>query len=194
MKQKLLIAFLFLISIQAFAQDQKWSVEASYPVIGDSNYLYEYEGVIDLGVAYRFQKLGIFQVGLGLNASLLENSATSLQRVNTENRILFIQPRLFTELLLKKFRPSFGIGYSLIKEHIDEEFGNGNSFDYEDLRGGLNLNLCITYDLTKSFYLKAQYDLTDVVINDKFQFETTTISNKSKEYISQYKFGLGFRF
>ncbi|CAN0594830.1 unnamed protein product [Ectocarpus sp. 12 AP-2014] len=194
MNIKLLSGLLFLISVSTIAQDKKWSVEASYPVLGDSNYLFEYQGVLDLCVAYRFQQIGIFQIGLGVNGSLFTNSSTNIFNAQVDNKVYFIQPRLFTELQLSNFRPSFGVGYSIVKEDIFEVSDSGNISDFQDLRGGLNINLGITYDFTQSFYFKAQYDLTDLILSNKIQSGNSITSEKSKEYISQFKFGLGFRF
>lgn len=66
MKLKLLIAFLIIISIQVFAQHQKWSLEANYGAIpnkglgGDDN-------IIELGLKHRFVDFKFVQLRVGAN-------------------------------------------------------------------------------------------------------------------------------
>lgn len=66
MKQQLLIAFLMLLSIQAFAQDKKWSVEANYTIIHEDRPL-DGTNVIELGLKYRFVNFIFANLGVSFN-------------------------------------------------------------------------------------------------------------------------------
>jgi opacity protein-like surface antigen len=192
MKQTLLLVLLFLLSLQVSAQDKKWSLEANYPIsignqIGNDN-----NAIIDLGLKYRFADFNIVRLGAGLNASVFHKNNPNLEGSNTgfKETNYFIQPKLFAEFSIpkiKKLKPSIGLGYTIITSSLDGTFLGeditGNSSD-----GGFNLNLGLSYDVSKNLFIQVQYDY----INQKI--ENRALGLEGNRSIELLKIGLGFRF
>ena len=98
MKLKLLFVFLFLLSIQAFAQDQKWSVEANYGVVPEDGFGGD-ENILDLGFKYRLVDVSFMRFGFGINAGYSKDTFfDAFGGADTES--LYIQPRLFSEFII----------------------------------------------------------------------------------------------
>ena len=73
MKKVILASFLVFASFIVHAQDQKWSIEANYPLNVSNNLRFgELNGVVDFGIKYRFVQLGAVNIGAGLNAAFLK--------------------------------------------------------------------------------------------------------------------------
>lgn len=101
MKQNILLTVLLFITIKSIAQDSKFSVELNYPVpidfVGE-----DYNGIIDLGVDYRFLNLSPINVGISVNGGILINDSNQ-NSVFQDFKITSytIQPRIFGELDLE---------------------------------------------------------------------------------------------
>ncbi|CAN0589482.1 unnamed protein product [Ectocarpus sp. 12 AP-2014] len=190
MNVKLLLGLLFLVSVTAFAQDKKWSVEANYPIsiagdLGNDN-----PGVIDLGIKYRFLDLKVAKIGAGFNAGVFYDKLQSglldpaTARDFTETNWLF-QPKLFSEFqipTIPKLKPSIGLGYTFIRSSFEGRAG-GLTFDNSDTEGGFNFNAGLSYDITDKLFVQGQYDF--IGISADFEED---------RYLGFLKFGLGFRF
>lgn len=113
-----------------------------------------------------------------------------------DGKVFYVQPRVFTELQLRRFRPSLGIGYSIWNEDIEADLNGDNfvPFDYNDTNGGLNVNLGVSYDVTKSLFIKAQYDFTRLNIKNSFEQGGETFDFERNENVDVIKFGVGLRF
>jgi len=192
MKSKLLLGLLFLLSIQAFSQEKKWSVEANYPLILGDDYPFGYDGLADLGIKYRIKSFGLFNIGAGVNTGLLVRHSRSFE--DLKGRLFYIQPTVFTEMNLNKFHPFVGLGYSFWNENVTGKLDAQNEVDFHESLGGLNVNVGLSYDITKSIFVKAQYDYTRLRANDTFNLEGQNVDFKRKENVGFLKFGVGIRF
>jgi len=100
MKQTLFFLTIVFFSINALAQDQKWSLEASYPIsignrIGNDN-----PGIGDLGIKYRFLNFDFVQIGVGLNVSLFKDRIqgfTIPETMDFKETNWIFQPKIFAE-------------------------------------------------------------------------------------------------
>lgn len=194
MTKKLLLGLLLLLSLQAISQDKKWSAEANYPILLWEGYLQDYNGLFDLGINYRFVRLGIVEIGAGVNGGIFRNVNGRNSNIKIVGEAFYLQPRAFAELKLMRFRPSFGIGYSIWNSGVEVEEDGEIISDYSDSNGGLNVNFGISYDITKRFFVKAQYDFTRLNIRDSFEQGGETFDSERNENVYVIKFGVGLRF
>tara|TARA_B110000285_G_C14821839_1_gene466887 strand:- start:88 stop:675 length:588 start_codon:yes stop_codon:yes gene_type:complete len=194
MKQKLLLALLLIFSIISFSQDSKFSLELNYPIPVDENFIGKnYNGIIDLGLKYRFSNLSFLNIGASLNAGILKNSKND--RVQHFDVTAFaIQPRIFAELdseSLTKFHPSIGLGYTFMTFNASgiDSFNpdNPNSSSSSQTESGINLNLGVVYDITDRLFAQVQYDFVKIGVDN----EVPDI--KYNTNISILKIGLGYR-
>ena len=199
MNSKLLFCTLFLASFSLFAQDKKWSIEANYPITDED----QLNGVLDVGVKYRFVDLGVVQLGAGLGAALFSDRENYIYDTDIEldykwKRIL-VQPTVFAEFNipgLTKLKPSTGVGYSYLYDDIDHKQAEVG-YNEADSWGAFNANLGLSYYLTNRFFIKIQYDylnhrqrsLTEADNgNNSYRYETKWNS------MNVFKAGVGFRF
>lgn len=198
MNSKLLFCALFLATFSLFAQDKKWSIEANYPIT-DVDQL---NGVLDVGVKYRFADLGIVELGAGLGAALFSDRENYIYDTDIEfdynwKRIL-LQPTVFAEFSipgLAKLKPSAGLGYSYLYDDIDHKQAEVG-YNESDSWGAFNANLGLSYDLTNRFFVKVQYDffnhrqrwLINADVPDSYRYETKWST------MNVFKAGVGFRF
>lgn len=193
MRHRLFFPCLFFLSIQAFSQnDLKWSIEANYPLsigdqIGNDN-----NPIIDLGLKYRFVDFNIVKLGFGINTSVFNKSVSSSGGPQTdfEETNFFIQPKLFGEFdipAISRLHPSVGLGYTVVRSKY-EGFFIGENVSGTESDGGINLNLGLSYDLTKSLFIQAQYDYFNQRV------ENEDLGLKGTKNIGLLKFGAGLRF
>ena len=132
MKQKLILAFVVIFTIKSFAQDSKFSIEASYPLPVDNNLIGEnYTGLIDIGASYKFKELTSFNIGASINTGILKNTKDNISPVDIVTYA--IQPRIFAELdveVINKFHPRIGLGYTFM---IFDVSGTVDGVDVSDL-------------------------------------------------------------
>ena len=185
MHVKLLFGLLFFASLTTFAQDKKWSVEASYPISIGGDLGNDAPGIIDLGIKYRFVDLSFATIGFGVSSAVFsKNSNVTETSVINETHWL-VQPKVFSEFKLPglvKLRPSLGVGVTFINSSFDGNV-NGVAFDNTSNDTAFNINLGLSYDITKNLFVQGQYDFID--------YEATI---DEKDYLGFLKFGLGFRF
>ena len=187
------------------AQDQKWSIEANYPLVANSNLQNDFNGVLDLGIKYRFANLGPVILGAGFNAAYLKNfdnftygSASGQDLVSDYKAKQFLlQPKLFAELPilgLSAFRPQIGIGYTF--STVDIYYDNGDQFIVDDTNteGGLNLNVGLSYYISKRFFVQVQYDYLNVKYKGESEINGQTSNFDFNEKTGFLKAGVGFRF
>lgn len=196
MKARLLILFSIFVITCSFSQEKKWNVEVNYTVIpeegfgGDRNFL-------DTGIKYRFVKLGIFDVGFGVNGGFWTANIDNTGFENRRDKQYLIQPRFFTELQipgLNKLRPSLGLGYSFVNTVSDFTFSNGNKGSNSSWDQGINLNLGLSYDITNRFFVQAQYDFIDLTVDNDIPEGVILLSSDTNFDINNLRIGLGFRF
>ncbi|MBT9186873.1 outer membrane beta-barrel protein [Zobellia russellii] len=199
-----LSALIFFLSASLFAQDHKWSVEANYPFSSGDDLGNDAKGIIDLGVKYRFLDFNIVKIGAGINTGIYKadtkdfNDPSSYDYTETH---WLIKPEVFAEFSIpgaKKLHPSIGLGYTFVESKYDGVFDYGpneppfpGAHKITESEGGINVNLGLSYDITKRFFLKTQVDLIRNVA-DKTKGEGETLRNI--EHISLIKVGVGFRF
>ncbi|MGX1928189.1 outer membrane protein [Flagellimonas sp. 2504JD4-2] len=191
MKSKL---FLLLVVITCFAhaQDYKWSAEANYPISIGDDLGNDNPAIVDLGLKYRFLKFGNISLGVGLNAGVFHDnlrSSTVPETFNFDETNWVIQPKAFIEFkipTMEKLRPSIGLGYAVITSKFDGML-MGEVLSESSTDGGFNLNLGVTYDITKRIFIQVQYDY----VRNKVQPDVLPDINQDLGYL---KFGVGVRF
>ncbi|MFD0795964.1 outer membrane beta-barrel protein [Maribacter chungangensis] len=185
MNVKLLLGLIFLVSVTTFAQEKKWSVEANYPISIGGDLGNDAPGIIDLGIKYRFVNLSFATIGFGVNSAVFAKNANVTETSEINETHWLVQPKLFSEFKLpglSKLRPSLGVGVTFINSSFDGNL-NGVVFDNSGNDTAFNVNVGLSYDITKTLFVQGQYDFID--------YEATINQN---DYLGLLKFGLGFRF
>ncbi|UWX55078.1 outer membrane beta-barrel protein [Maribacter litopenaei] len=199
MKQFMITSAFVFISLITYAQDQKWSVEANYPLRSAT------DGVVDLGIKYRFLDSDPFNMGLGVNTSFFRNSnnfdyggtAGNNLEFDYRSNTFLVQPKIFVELEtpgLSKLRPFVALGYSI---NIQDEYQNqGGTITLDEIRkdGGFNFNLGLSYDLSRKFFVQVQYDFLILQKRGTSTFNGQSSTYNFNENLSLLKAGVGFRF
>lgn len=205
MKQFFITSAFVFISLITYAQDQKWSVEANYPLnLTSGSGVGEMDGVIDFGIKYRFVDLGPIRVGAGLNTSYLRNydrftfgTINGDQESELKRNNILIQPKLFGETSIPgiaRIRTQFGIGYSILIDDFYFRDGNDVRFDNSETDGGLNLNLGLSYDISKRLFVQLQYDYLRLNRKGNTALNGQSYPYSYNEDVGLVKAGIGFRF
>ena len=192
MKQKLLLALLFILSIKSFSQDSKLSVEMHYPIPIDQNFIGKnYNGIIDIGAKYRFSEIKNINIGASINGGILVNNTNDVNRnLDFKVKSYLIQPKIFAELKIKsisKLHPFVGFGYVFM---VFDASGTINEFDVSgsnETESGINANFGVAYDITTKIFIDIQYDY--VRLNVDKEIPNTTFNTN----VNLLKVGLGFR-
>ncbi|MHA7060115.1 outer membrane protein [Aquimarina sp. M1] len=192
MNKKLLLALLLILTIKSFSQDSKFSIEASYPLPIDDNFIGKnYSGIIDIGAKYRFLDLNIINLGASFNGGVLLNNSNKNNGLQDFKVTSYsIQPKIFVELDMEsitKFHPFVGLGYTLM---IFDPSGTNNGLDVSgesDTQSGINANFGIAYDITEKLFAQIQYDFV------KLGVENEVPDIKFNRNVNILKIGLGFR-
>jgi opacity protein-like surface antigen len=188
MKSNLLILFILTIGVTSYSQDSKLSFELNYPIPIDENYVGDYfTGIIDFGIDYRFIDASPVELGASFNGGIL-TTGSDFSNGSRDFKITsyLIQPRIFGELILEgmeKFRPSVGLGYTLIifQASIADSASNEPA--------GFNVNLGLSYDLFDNLFVQAQYDF--VKLSAGLSDEESKITYNTN--VNLLKIGLGYR-
>lgn len=206
MKKVILAFFLVFASFIVHAQDQKWSIEANYPLILSNNTTpIDLNGVLDLGIKYRFVELGAFKLGASVNAAFLKNYDNFTYGSDQGNNVEFdykakqflFQPKIFAEVAipgLAKLKPQIGLGYAIVVDDSYLKDGGGVQVDESNTDGGLNLNLGISYDLSSRFFIQVQYDYLNINRKGENTRNNQTFAYNFNEKTGFLKAGVGFRF
>lgn len=176
--------FLFFISIgfliSSYAQEKRLSIEMSYPFTIDNNFIgANYNGLIDVGMKYRFSLKDFVRFGASFNSGIYTNSKNESN--NPSDIVVFaLQPRLFAELNpTGALVPYVGFGYSFLIFNIS---------DMDSINEmGLNLSLGVAYELSKSWFIQAQYDFVKI----KVKKDIPDINYNSN--VNILKVGFGYR-
>lgn len=186
---------MFLVSVTAFAQDKKWSVEANYRVIPNDG-LGADDNVLDFGLKDRFADFRFMQLGLGVNGSFSKVDIVGRNGDGTLTKSLSLQPRFLSEFIIpgsEKLRPSIGLGYSIVNDDFEGRLANDNIIG-NITNGGFNFNLGLSYDITKSIFVQAQYDFINMNYRDEFTFRNATVKPNYNDKLNNVRLGLGFCF
>jgi len=196
MKLKFLYAFLFLSSI-TIAQTTKFSAELGYPLPVDKNFMGDHhKGIVDLGLKYRIKNLQVINIGISVNGALFTYSDSGYfpaydQNLSFKTTTYLIQPRLYSELNLKKINklhPAIGIGYTLLIANTKFSGNEGSIPNHKTNEGGINLNLGLSYDILSKIYLFTSYDYIALT-----QLESGVPKTTYNTKASLLKFGIGIR-
>jgi opacity protein-like surface antigen len=163
------------------------------------------EGVIDVGLKYRFVDLKIARLGVGLNAGYynfkyvyngdngfydFDDIDIDFNDFDIKEKDYFIQPKIFADFnipAVPKLVPSVGIGYSTVIVDISSNF-QGESTESSETYGGINFNIGLSYDILANFFVQAQYDLIPL------KFENESIGYEENVNVGTVKIGVGIRF
>tara|TARA_R110002049_G_scaffold237427_1_gene410520 strand:+ start:393 stop:974 length:582 start_codon:yes stop_codon:yes gene_type:complete len=192
MFRKLVLLIICFITIESYSQDSKISVELNYPIPIDKNFIGDnYNGIIDLGLRYRFLEFNVIKIGGSLNTGYLKNSEKGHNQPFDVN-LFTIQPRVFAELNLPsipKFHSSIGIGYSMymFKPVNNRALSNSNISTKSTNESGLNINTGVAFDITDKIMVQIQYDFVRIAVDDNVP------DIKYNTNINILKIGLGYR-
>jgi opacity protein-like surface antigen len=190
------IALLVLYSWFITGQTTKFSIEASYPLPIDNNFVGKnFKGLVDLGLKYRIKNLQVINLGLSLNGSMYKASDTEYflpndENVNFNTSMYLVQPRVYGELNLKKLiklHPSIGVGYSFLITNTTFD-SQSHIADYKTNQSGLDVNLGVSYDILSKLCLFTYYDYIVLTNVDSGVPKTAYNTN-----INLLKFGIGLR-
>jgi opacity protein-like surface antigen len=193
MKQGLLIIIFLISSINSFSQEDKLSLELSYPLAFGNNFIADnYNGYVDLGLKYRIYELNLIKLGAGINGGFFSNTKSSINK-DYNVSVYNIQPKLFVEFSLpglEKFHPQLGLGYTftLFNGKPGNEVNSNQLISFFDTQSGFNFNAGLAIDLIKNIFLQIQYDYI------KFDSKNGTLFTPYNTNINLLKFGLGLRF
>ncbi len=187
---------LFVGSLTAFSQNQRFSVELNYPYpVGDHFIAENYNGIIEAGFKYYTFSLRPVKLGISINGGYIKDSEGD--RFDPFYVDLYtIQPRLFGELhveALRRFHPSVGVGYSFFIFNTLPNYGFGGEGTPEAegsviTEKGLNLNVGLSYDISTRFFVQVQYDFV------KLNAEGEVLDMPYNTNIAFLKAGFGYRF
>lgn len=192
MFKKIALVLLCIVSIEVYSQESKFNIELSYPLTIDSNFIGKnYNGIIDIGLRFRFLELNTISIGGSLHTGYLKNSKSERFQAIDVN-LFTIQPRIFAELNLPnlpKFHPSLGAGYSvfIFKPVNNSPSLNPNTTYESESASGINFNIGFAYDISNTILLQVQYDFVKIGVTDDV-LDITYNSN-----INILKIGLGYR-
>lgn len=99
--KKLLLCLLLILSVNSFSQESNFSLELNYPIIVDQNFIgKEYNGLVDMGLKYRFLDFDYINLGASAYGALLKTSKNEM--LNQRDYTAFIiQPRVFWNWIWK---------------------------------------------------------------------------------------------
>lgn len=193
MKYKLLL-ILLLCGIDSFSQNKKISLEVSYPLTIDNNFIGgRSKGVVDLGIKYRIKDFKIVNLGIGINGGLLVDDTDKSNNYpqDFERTIYAIQPKIFSELNLSqltKLHLFVNIGYSFMKMKLTNT-NNSGQVDFSKLSDtlrGINAGLGVSYDILPRIFLQAQYDFSKLNSGNSPDIDYNT-------NVNLLKMGIGIR-
>ena len=190
-----IVKLLLLFSVLSFSQNSKLSIEASYPLPIDQNFIGKYyDGIADLGMKYQFKDFNSFTLGASLNSSLLKanrNENNFEGPISYKVTVYSFEPRLFSELKLKKMpklHMALGVGYSFMFFKTKSSSPEASIPNSSATQSGINTNLQMAYDISKRIYVQAQYDF--ILLTN---LESGVPKEKYNTNINLLKVGLGLR-
>lgn len=192
MKYRFLLIVILFYGVNLYSQDQKFSLEASYPLTIDNNFIGDRSfGVIDLGIKYSVVNLEVLNIGLGVNGGVLvDNTNQANFPLDFKRTIYTIQPKVFGEFNLRnitKLHPFVNLGYSFVRISLSGANNGQNVSGFSETLGGVNVGLGVKYDLFSRVFLLAQYDFSKL---DPGNAPDTSYNTN----FSLLKIGVGLRF
>lgn len=188
MKKYVIFWVFTLTAINAFSQKNRLGFILAIPIVTGDNYLKEnYKGSIDLGAQYRFYTTEFFNIGASANISFLDFNNENFT-VQPDINANFIQPRLFGELHIKRFRGILGAGPAFATFSTENALEPGQTEKVKDKTNGLNINIGVSIDIVQGLFAIAQYDYIKIKA-----FGSLDDSDFNRN-VNLIKIGLGYRF
>lgn len=188
MKKTPILILLILLSFYGMAQKNKFSATLSYPLTTGDNFVNEnYQGTIAIGAQYRFYNVEFFNLGASIDATFLEFDNENFT-VQPDINARFIQPRLFGEVHLGRFRGVLGAGWAFTSFRTENALEPGQTETVTDNSNGFNLNVSASVDIVMGLFAIAQYDYI------KISAFGSLADNDFNTNIGLIKLGLGYRF
>ena len=162
MKKNLLLILIIIYSVKLSSQNSELNLELNYPIPIDNNFFGEnYNGIIDIGVGYKFFEINKFDFGISLNGGIFQTETDQSGGFkNFKITTYFVQPKIYGELnfeSIEKLHLKFGIGYTTMIFDVAGTF-NGLVLPEQNNRNGFNLNFGLNYDITEKLFCQIQYD------------------------------------
>ncbi|WP_299099618.1 outer membrane beta-barrel protein [uncultured Winogradskyella sp.] len=192
MWHKFIVLMICFVSMVSYAQNSKLTIEFSYPLAIDDNFVgANNNGIGDLGLKYYIFNLDVFRFGSSVNLGYLKKSE-SAQNQPYDVNLFTIQPKIFAQLTLPaipKFHTFIGLGYSIFMFKVinNETAINNNVAGTNKNESGLNFNSGLSYDLSNKLTALIQYDFVKINIDD------SVIDSKYNTNVNLLKVGLGYR-
>ncbi len=187
MKKALFLLFFILIYLSAQAQNKDWSIEINYPFSVIESFGASNQGLVGLGLKYRFANYEKWQLGASLDGTWFstEFGADSDPPQITDVRDLFLQPRFFADLRLSennKWHFVGGLGWTFYQVARETFLGEEQIGDEKDWENGLNMNLGFTLNLSARWFMATQFDM--IILT----------GDESDRVLGIVKIGAGFSF
>ena len=131
-----------------------------------------------------------------MNAGYSRESFNDFSSVTGSVNSYYFQPRIFSEFTIpgmSKLHPTIALGYSMVS-FDSSVISLGQDLSRSDSNGGFNVNLGMTYDISKKFFIQAQYDFINLRVKDEFIFQGELVQPNFIEKLNNLKIGVGFRF
>ncbi|MDC6390840.1 outer membrane beta-barrel protein [Maribacter sp. PR1] len=196
MKQLFITSAFVLLSLLSYSQDQKWSVEANYPIqlIKDRS---DPKLAFDTSLKYRFLNTDLVHLGLDFNIGFERYKPG----VNNDDTFKFtnyiLQPKVFAEFdlpFVPKLHPVVGLGYSVFFYEQSGSISGVQLNSDNNSDGGFNLELGVTYDISKRFFIQAKYDYIRLHNKGVSTIDGESFSYNFTDNIDRLKVGVGLRF
>lgn len=193
MKNKITFILFLFLSLNAIAQDKKFSVEIGYPVSLTQNLM----GLADGSLKYRFADTQSITIGVSYTFNWLKIPGEGSYTYVGYNQF-YHHVGAFGEFKIngaEKLHPFIGIGFTL----LSQKYSNYNTYLAQDLYDpnisptkerknstGYNINFGGSYDISSRFYVQTYFHYIKTYRDfgsEKVGFNTNLL-----------KVGAGFRF
>jgi hypothetical protein len=165
MKNKITFILFLFLSLNAIAQDKKFSVEIGYPLSLNSNNLQKIQGLADVSLKYRFADTESITYGVSYTFDWLKSEDQGVY--GTSGNQLFHHVDAFGEFKVvgaEKLHPFVGVGFTLLSQEysrfINEDPGDPAFLAQQkekENHAGFNINFGGSYDISSRFYVQTYF-------------------------------------
>lgn len=189
---KHLVSFLIIATaLCSYAQNSKWSIEASYPYTFGDNFVDEgYNGAADLGLKYRFASYDALDLGASFNVgAFIRDDGRFDNNIDASGSAVLFQSRMFASFKFASYpqiHPMVGLGYSIFAFSLDGQNFAGANFQENSSDDGVNLNFAVAYDVSNHLFVQVQFDYVRLSARD-------VLDSPYNRNVNIIKLGIGYR-